>query len=255
MNPAHQQRGHSIRFDWGLTGASAVGSDAGVAVVVDVLSFTTTLSVAADRGTEVYPYRWQDDSAGEYAADRDAVLAVSRHAAADGEVSLSPGTVRSAGVLERLVLPSPNGSSIAHSLAAASGVCVGAALRNASAVASWIAENHVGGTAIAVIAAGERWRDGTLRPAAEDVWGAGAVIAKLLALRPDLDPSPEAEMASATWLAVSGRVGEALERCASGRELVASGYRSDVVVAAEVDASWAVPVLVGDRFLNRSPGS
>ncbi|EME20886.1 2-phosphosulfolactate phosphatase [Rhodococcus triatomae] len=252
MNPAHRQRDESIRFDWGPVGADAVGPDAGTAVVVDVLSFTTTLSVAVDRGAEVFPYRWHDDSAARYAMQRDAVLAVGRSAATGDAVSLSPLTVRSARELSRLVLPSPNGSTIAYSLAAASGVCVGASLRNASSVAAWIAENHSPGTAVAVIAAGERWPDGTLRPAVEDLWGAGAVISALRVLRPDLSVSPEAETASAAWHSVSERVGTALERCASGRELVAAGFGADVGVAAEVDESRSVPVLDGERFVDRA---
>ena len=63
MNPAHQQCPYSVRFEWGITGASALALDADVSVVVDVLSFTTTLSVAVEQGIEVFPYRWRDDGA------------------------------------------------------------------------------------------------------------------------------------------------------------------------------------------------
>ncbi|MFH5230411.1 2-phosphosulfolactate phosphatase [Antrihabitans spumae] len=251
MNPAHRQLPYAVRFDWGSSGASAIGGDAGVAVVVDVLSFTTTLSVAADQGIEVLPYRWNDNSAAQYAADNQAALAVGRNEAAGDAVSLSPATVRSANGLERLVLPSPNGSAIAHSLAASSGVCIGAALRSASAVAEWISKKHRDGTALSVIAAGERWPDGTLRPAVEDLFGAGALLAELVARRPDLALSPEAEIAAAAWHSVSDRLGTVLAQCASGRELSAAGYASDVAVAAEVNESKSVPVLDGDRFVDR----
>jgi 2-phosphosulfolactate phosphatase len=98
-----------------------------------------------------------------------------------------------------------------------------------------------------VIAAGERWRDGSLRPAVEDLWGAGAVVAALAArLEHRGGPlllSPEAESAGAAWLAVQDRVGEELHACASGRELVELGWPDDVAIAAELDASDAVPVL------------
>ena len=47
---AHRQTASTLRLEWGPTGAAAVGPGCGVAVVVDVLSFTTTVTVAADRG-------------------------------------------------------------------------------------------------------------------------------------------------------------------------------------------------------------
>lgn len=120
---------YSLRFEWGLSEATAVASDADVAVIVDVLSFTTTLSVAIDAGIEVLPYRWRDASAVQYAAAQDAVLAVGRSVATPGSISLSPGTIRSAQGVDRLVLPSPDGSSIAYELNSSVGVCIGASLR------------------------------------------------------------------------------------------------------------------------------
>jgi len=111
-----RQGRHRIRFDWAGQGASAVTVSADVAVVIDVLSFTTTLTVALDRGTTVLPYRWNDGGAADYARQHDAVLAVGRSEATAGQISLSPGTVRNASPPARLVLPSPNGSTIAHNL-------------------------------------------------------------------------------------------------------------------------------------------
>ena len=49
---AHRQTGSALRLEWGPTGAAAIGRGCDVAVVVDVLSFTTTVTVAADRGVE-----------------------------------------------------------------------------------------------------------------------------------------------------------------------------------------------------------
>jgi len=43
-----RQAASRVRFEWGLAGADAIAADADIAVVVDVLSFTTTLSVALD---------------------------------------------------------------------------------------------------------------------------------------------------------------------------------------------------------------
>jgi len=244
-----RQSRHRVRFDWASQGASAVTTGADVAVLIDVLSFTTTLTVALDRGTTVLPYRWNDGGAVDYARQHDAVLAVGRSEATTGQISLSPDTVRSASPPARLVLPSPNGSTIAHNLAENSVTCVGASLRNASAVAEWISHHDEPATAtVAVIAAGERWPDGSLRPAVEDLWGAGAIIA---ALRTHGWPtgSPEAQVAAAAWQSISTDVTSALFASASGRELTEQGYAEDVTIAAEVDRSLSVPLLRDHRFV------
>ncbi|CAI9402240.1 2-phosphosulfolactate phosphatase [Nocardioides sp. T2.26MG-1] len=239
---AHSQSAYRVRMEWGATGAAAMAEGADVAVVVDVLSFTTTLSVAVERGMTVYPFRWKDERAAAYAAERDAVLATGR--SARGGVSLSPVSVRAAAGVERLVLPSPNGSSIAFGLAEAGVRVVGASLRNASAVARWLPD----GATVAVVAAGERWPDGTLRPAVEDLWGAGAVIAALAGLGAS-GLSPEARVAEQAFRAVEPRLAEELPDCASGRELVEMGFAGDVEVAAGLDASDVVPLLVGEAFV------
>ena len=169
--------------------------------------------------------------------------------------------------VDRVVLPSPNGSSIAFGLADSGCTVVGACLRNRTAVARWLQAQ--GGT-VAVVAAGERWPDGSLRPAAEDLWGAGAV----LALLPRDGLSPEALLAADAFRAVVGEVvrdstapgspdrgpfvhglprpdpllATALRDCASGRELATAGFAEDVDVAAELDASDVVPVLADGAF-------
>jgi 2-phosphosulfolactate phosphatase len=174
-NPAHQQGRFSVRFDWGLSGARAISPKCDVAVVVDVLSFTTTLSVALDAGITVLPYPTRDAEAAAFAVDVDATLAVGRSVAHEDQISLSAPTIRNRAVPpERLVLPSPNGSTISYELQKSATTVVGASLRNADVVASWICDSYSPGTNVAVIAAGEQWPDGTLRPALEDMWGAGA---------------------------------------------------------------------------------
>jgi len=240
---AHRQSSYRVRMDWGPTGAASVAATGGVAVVVDVLSFTTTLSVAVDAGITVYPFRWKDERAEAYAAERDAVLARGRSTRAG--VSLSPVTVRASSGVERLVLPSPNGSAISFGLADSGTTVVGASLRNATAVARSLAAFD---GPIAVVAAGERWPDGTLRPAVEDLWGTGAVLAALVDLGAT-GLSPEALMAAAAYRAVADRVPDELHACASGRELVDIGFAADVEIAAEVDGSDIVPVLDGDAFV------
>jgi 2-phosphosulfolactate phosphatase len=255
VNPAHRQGDYRVRFDWGSDGATAVTASADVAVLVDILSFTTTLSVALDRGIVVLPYGWQDSTAEVYARDQNAVLAVGRSQAAGGSgLSLSPAAVRAhPEPPARLVLPSPNGSSIAHQLGAAGVDCLGACLRNAAAVAAWLNRQGSNAQTVAVIAAGERWPGGGLRPAAEDAWGAGAVLAELCRLG-WTGLSPEAESVRGSYESVRGREGAALLQCASGRELVERGFGADVEIAAELDQSGCVPHLRAQQFVDaRTP--
>ena len=200
--PGHDQSTHRIRMEWGPTGAAAVPAD--YAVVVDVLSFTTTLTVALERGIEVFPFRWRDSRAAEHAVRHGATLAVGRfEALSRGDarhISLSPASLAEVEGVERLVLPSPNGSTIAFALADSGAQVVGACLRNAGAVARWLAPKVADGASVVVVPAGERWYDDTLRPAVEDLWGAGAVIAGLVdLLEGPAQASPEARMAVAAW--------------------------------------------------------
>ena len=183
VRPCYRQEGYRIRFDWGPEGADAVGPGAAFVAVVDVLSFTTTLTVAVERGIRVLPHRWRDESAVAVARQHGAALAVGRSEAGPGQISLSPETVQRARGVERLVLPSPNGSTVAARVAASGATVVGVSLRNAAAAAAWV-RSRAGDGVVAVIAAGERWNDGPLRPAAEDLWGAGAFIAALIGDHP-----------------------------------------------------------------------
>jgi 2-phosphosulfolactate phosphatase len=246
----HRQLSHRIRFDWGPTGAAAIAEGADVAVVIDVLSFTTTLCVAVDRGMTVLPYRWRDERAAAYAEERAATLAVGRLEGRalppSSAVSLSSAAMSQVSGVSRIVLPSPNGSSISFGLADSGCTVVGACLRNRTAVAAWLAAR--GGT-VAVVAGGERWPDGSLRPAVEDLWGAGAV----LALLPREDLSPEARVAADAFLAVEASLADSVHGCASGRELSAVDFADDVAVAAELDVSDVVPVLSDGEFRAAGP--
>jgi 2-phosphosulfolactate phosphatase len=117
-------------------------------------------------------------------------------------------------------------------------------VRNAGAVAAWLRDRPA--STVAVVAAGERWPDGQLRPAIEDLWGSGAVLSAL----GETGASPEAGAAMAAFGAVAGRLGDALHVCASGRELVEDGFAADVDLAAAYDVSEVVPVLYGDAFVD-----
>jgi 2-phosphosulfolactate phosphatase len=248
MRAVYRQRGTGVRFDWGLVGAHALVEDGGCLVVIDVLSFTTAVTVAVSRGMAVLPYQRKDASAVSFAAQHDAVLAVGRsEVTVSAPWSLSPAALIEAPVVPRLVLPSPSGSTIA---ASSSGLVIAASLRNASAVGQRLTAAGFGTQQrpISVIASGERWSsDDSLRPAVEDLWGAGAVI---LALgEGGYSLSPEANAAAAAYRSV-GDMRSALRESSSGRELIEDGFGIDVDVAAAVDVDNVVPTLVGVTFVD-----
>ncbi|MFJ2738605.1 2-phosphosulfolactate phosphatase [Streptomyces sp. NPDC087440] len=252
MEAWFQQTGHGVRFDWGPVGAERlVAGGVHCLVVVDVLSFTTAVGVAVEAGTRVFPYRWRDETAAPYAASLKADLAVGRRMASPSSPwTLSPAALRRAPYTPRLVLPSPNGSTVAA--AAGDAPVVAACLRNASAVGRWLISQGYGGPdrPVGVVAAGERRPDGSLRPALEDLLGAGAVLAALRkASATDRPPalSPEASAAAATYTATAD-VPAALAACASGLELASGGFPEDVAVASELDASAVVPLLSEGSF-------
>jgi 2-phosphosulfolactate phosphatase len=155
--------------------------------------------------------------------------------------------LRTAPVTPRLVMPSPNGSTIAVAVAATDATVVAASLRNAGAVARWLVSQGYGTSTrpAVIIAAGEKWRDGSLRPALEDGLGAGAVLGHLRSAgcRLSVEAAAMAGMYEAT-----GDVEAALRSCGSARQLVRAGYGADVDVAAELDCEETVPVVHDGAF-------
>ena len=240
VSTAHlEQRGYDIRCEWGLNGVELLAPVSDVVVIVDVLSFTTCVDIATANGALVFPYRFRDDAAGEFARVRSALLAGHR-GAARGAWSLSPASLLDIPPGTRLVLPSPNGSTL--SLASGATPTLAGCLRNSRAVAA-----HAGrlGRRVAVIPCGERWPDGSLRPAVEDLIGAGAIISHLAGSR-----SPEARAAEAVFAAGRNDLGGVIEACASGQELIRRGYFDDVELASRVDCSKSAPLLRAESYMN-----
>ena len=252
------QSGSGVRFEWGPAGASRLASATACLVAVDVLSFTTAVSVAVDRGIRVLPFRWPGGPVSEaersgaaqaataYARQSGARLASHRHTVTpETPWSLSPAHLRAAPFVARLVLPSPNGAAIAT--AAPPGVrVVAACLRNITAVGTWLTSHDYGTPEhpVVVIAAGELWPDGSLRPALEDLLGAGALMSDLCSQ--GAGPlSPEAAAAKASYEGTAD-LAHMVATSASGRQLAAMGFVEDVAIATEEDASALVPVRDGD---------
>lgn len=242
------QRAFDARFEWGEAGLRALAPGARTIVIVDVLSFTTAVDVAVSGGSTVIPYRWRDETASEVARQNDALLAVGRRRIdTDHPYSLSPQSLQRLPPGSRIVLPSPNGATLSGIAAEFGAAVIAGCLRNASAVAA--ACQETGGPAL-VIAAGERWGDvgqGSLRPALEDLLGAGAILSALRAT----NPSPEARAAIAAFEEARPHLPERIAQASSGRELIETGYARDVELAAAHDASSIAPILREGCFTAR----
>lgn len=227
-----------IRCEWGGPALEYLRA-AEIVVIVDILPFSTCVEIAASRGALIFPYRWKDETATDFARKKEAESVGTRDRFS-GRHSLAPPSLLKVEQGLRLVLPSPNGSSLSLRAKENGATVVAGCLRNAAAVGAGLQSQRKN---VTVIPAGERWPDGSLRPAMEDLIGAGAIISHL-----ESTLSPEARLAVATFHEFRDNLPEALRQSSSGRELVERGFPLDVKLAAELNISNVVPLLRGDHF-------
>lgn len=227
----------TVSLGWGLNGLKHLLPDSDVVVIVDVLSFSTAVDVAVGKGAQVLPFAYGREDAAAHAIRHQAHLARPR-SAGEGQFSLSPKSLSQLTPGQRIVLPSPNGSMLSERTDKR--VTLAGCLRNARAVAKVALRS---GCRIAVIAAGERWPDGSLRPALEDLLGAGAIIDHLAA-----SLTPDAEAARAAYQGMKASFKDAIAACASGQELIQAGFAEDVAYALALNASDAAPGLIEGAY-------
>ena len=230
MSDTELQRGFRTRFEWGSAGLARLGPGSDVIVIVDVFRFTTAVDAVLAAGGLVAPVEWSKRD-----PDRIQHLYLS-------PVHLATSTKRG----DRVDLPSPNGAQLTVEATALGAHVMCGCLRNAGAVA---AEARRRGERVTVIAAGERWDDGSLRPALEDLLGAGAILASL---GPG-DASPEAQLAAASFESVRPRLPGLLRACASGRWLEEVGLGDDIDVASQVGVSTVAPTLRDGVYVGPLP--
>lgn len=230
------QSDFNVRMEWGRRGIEQVANHGHITVVVDVLSFSTCVDIAVARGVEVFPFAFKDERAGAFALEMKAVLASPQRSKT--RPSLSPTSLLHLNSGSRLVLPSPNGSTLSR--VARSPIVLAGCLRNAMAVAEFVNQQKCpeGRPKVTVIAAAEHWNDDSPRFALEDLLGAGAIIAQLSGSK-----SPEALMAMAAFAGVVDQLFAVIDDSTSGKELKARGFAEDNRLAAALNVSNAVPRL------------
>ncbi len=233
----YDQQEFEVRCEWGKFGVTELAPVSDAIIIVDVLSFSTCVDIAVGNGAIVYPYQWKDESAFSYAKSLDAILA-NFDRKFDTGYSLAPTSLLNIASGTRLVLPSPNGSLL--SLATGQTPTFAGCIRNAKAIAHSAQQL---GSRISLVPAGERWPDGSLRPAFEDLVGAGAIIHYLSGKR-----SPESELAEGAFLHFKDNLKSCLKRCSSGKELISRGFASDVDLAAALNQSQFSPKLTDGAY-------
>lgn len=208
-------------------------------VIIDVLSFSTSVAVAVARGAVVWPHSGHD-RAEELARSIGATLVRGRNMR-EGR-TLSPASLMDVAVGERLIMPSANGSVISHAALMSGLSVVAGSLRNASAVAEWLVGRF---QTVGLVPAGEQWADGSMRVCYEDLVGAGAIASKLREAAVETRFSPDVLGAAAAY----ERRGS-LAEVPSGQELVDRGFAHDVELAEMVDADPIVPILRDGRYVS-----
>ena len=236
----YNQSEFNLRCEWGAQGVAQLAPISDLIVIVDVLSFSICVEIATNNGAIIFPYAHKDESAIDYAKSVQAKLASHRQRWTTTGYSLSPKSLAQIPAGTRLVLPSPNGSFL--TLHTGNTLTLAGCLRNCQAVAQ-VAQKY--GDKIAVIPAGERWKeDGSLRPAFEDLIGAGAILSYLQG-----SLSPEAEVAVTTFQALQQDLLGYLKRCSSGKELIEKGFESDVELSAAYNVSDCVPLFTDNAYI------
>ncbi len=229
-----------IHCEWGIEGINRYSSISDVTIIVDILSFSTCVDIAVSQNAIVYPYKFKEISAIEYAAANNAELASLNRSKEN--FSLSPLSLMKLSNGTRIVLPSPNGSEL--SLNSKSDLTLCACLRNYRAVAEYV--NSISGN-VNVIPAGEKWRNGTIRFAVEDYIGAGALISELKGVL-----SAEAIVAKKLFESLKPDFKDIISGSLSARELIEKGFQEDVDIAMEVNAGNTIPILLNKCYSNSS---
>lgn len=235
----YNQSEFDIRFEWGVRGVEELAPVSDVIIIVDVFSFSTSVDIATNNGAIVFPFDPDNSTASGYTKSVDGILA-EKIRNNSGRYSLSPSSLTTIPKNTRLVLPSRNGSAL--SLLTVNTFTICGCLRNAKSVAEYAMTI---GNKISIIAGGEKWKDNTLRPAFEDLLGAGSIINYL---RGEL--SPESKTGLSIFLASKNNIKEELQKCISGKELIAANFESDVDLASDFNKSSCVPGMVNGSYIN-----
>lgn len=252
MNTYFDQSPYEIKLDWGMRGASEAAKRKEILIIVDVLSFSSTVVAAMKNHAIIYPFPPPiNEEAKRYAEHIGAELVVGRaEAIKTGRHSLSPRSFSPNDAGKSYVLCSLNGAACVEAGKNVPALFIGS-LQNALAVAEAAMEvKHKTGKPITIIACGERWENAAvdeneLRPGIEDYLGAGAIISSLSG-----SLSPEAFVCKQAFRSSEQELSYLIKKCGSGRELEQRDFAEDVDFCKQLNVSSIVPILSHNKFIS-----
>lgn len=247
MENIFNQSPYQCRMDWGERGTIEASNRGDIIVIVDILSFSTTITGAVHHGAIVYPFS-KVGNIEDFGKLVDAEVCLGRAESQAANIpSLSATSFNESHKGKRFVLSSRNGATCVKASKQDTHILIGSFL-NISSVAS-VANKIQKETNlnITVIACGERWRSindesRELRPSIEDYLGTGAILEKL-----DGTKSPEAKVCIGAFQNAKSNLSELINDSSSGRELIDMGYPEDVEFSCQFDKFNEAPILVKDE--------
>ena len=220
----------------------------GVVLVVDVLRASTTLVTLVERGCGPIHLAPTIEAARRAAAGGNRPLLVGEEGGlppAGFDYGNSPVELAAAPIAgRRVVFATTNGAPALHAAASAEVVLV-ACLRNATAAAHAAWEASAEGGSIVIICAGRAENPGGF--GVDDLYTAGILVQRLTDLG-DLILTDGAQAARLVAAAEPDPL-RMLQRSAAGQSLMRLGLGEDIVFAAAVDRSVAMPRLGRHLFL------
>ncbi|WP_148258825.1 2-phosphosulfolactate phosphatase [Pantoea ananatis] len=235
----YSQDAFAIRLEWGIAALDHLAGNVDAIVIVDVMSFSTCVSLAVANGARVYPYPWKDQTVVHYAQSVGAVAANSDRRFGGEGYSLSPRTLLSVRPGERLVLPSPNGSATCFRAREWGVPVLTGCLRNLTATAEACRPFK----RLLIVPCGERWPDGSLRPCIEDYVVAGGSLPHLSETRCHRKHRPLSQPGTLISCRIS-------RRCFTVRQqqnMIQRGFPEDVTLCLTKDVARR-PCFLSDEY-------
>jgi 2-phosphosulfolactate phosphatase len=242
------QSPYICRVEWGKRGAREAAERGDIIIIVDVLSFSSTVITALRYGAILYPYPPHLDGE-EYAEKMGAEYILGRTEAAKiGKPTLSPVSFQPGHANKKYVLSSLNGAFCTWVASKVPALLIGSLLNASSAAAAANQLRWQTNANITVVPCGEQWSDveeyeERLRPSIEDYLGAGAILSNVKG-----EKSPEAEVCIGAYQSAKQKIKELIWDSGSGRELRARGFEEDVIHCSRLDVYQTVPILNKNHF-------